>query len=267
MVSVLGARSPKLEAVRDLRTTRGRREQGRFAFEGPTLLAEALEAGLPLEALYATQSAFEGLEPGLRETLACPVYLIAPQALQRISDLEAPPGLVAVAQTRLLPVDDLLEGARAALLLAGVSDPGNAGTLVRSAEIFGVEAVLFAEGGVEPYNPKVVRAAMGAIFRERVGVVALDEVAAAAHRKGFRVIAADPQGAALHSFMFPERTLLAVGNERRGVAQLAWDEAVAIPQLGRGESLNAAVAGSIALYEFSRHQGDLSRPLSTRKKP
>lgn len=92
MVSALGAHSPKLDAVCDLLTARGRREQGRFAFEGPTLLGEALRSGLPVEAIYATEPAYERLEPGLREALDCPVYVIAPKSLRRISDLETPRG-------------------------------------------------------------------------------------------------------------------------------------------------------------------------------
>ena len=268
MVSALSAHSPKLDAVRDLLTSRGRREQGRFAFEGPTLLAEALRSSLGIEAIYATEEALEKLEPGLREALDCPVYVVATKSLRRISDLETPPGIVAVAPARLLPVDEFLQGAKAVFLLAGVADPGNAGTLVRSAEIFGVDSVLFAEGGVEPYNPKVVRGAMGAIFRERLAVVEPGSVVDLAHRHGFRVVAAERHGVPLDEYSFSERCMLVVGNERHGMGAVrTWDDAVAIPQSGLGESLNAAVAGSIVLYEFARHQGDLSRPLSTRQKP
>lgn len=267
MVSALGAHSPKLDAVRDLLTRRGRRGQGRFAFEGPTLLAEALRSGLGIEAIYASDTAYDALEPRLREALDCPVYVVAPKSLRRISDLETPPGIVAVAPTRLLPVEDFLKGAKAVLLLAGVADPGNAGTLVRSAEIFGVGSILFAEGGVEPYNPKVVRGAMGAIFRERLAMVEPASAVDLAHRFGFRVVAAERNGVPLHEYPFSERSMLVVGNERHGMGTILWDDAVAIPQSGIGESLNAAVAGSIVLYEFARHQGDLSRPLSTRQKP
>jgi RNA methyltransferase, TrmH family len=268
MVSALGAHSPKLDAVRDLLTTRGRREQGRFAFEGPTLLGEALRSGLPVEAIYATEPAYEALEPGVREALDCPVYVIAAKSLRRISDLETPPGILAVAPARLLPAEQLLKGTKTALMLAGVADPGNAGTLIRSAEIFGVDSVLFAEGGVEPYNPKVVRAAMGAIFRERLAMIEPGAVVDLARQHAFRVVAAERGGVPLNEYAFSEHSILVVGNERRGVGAIrAWDDAVAIPQRGLGESLNAAVAGSIILYEFARHQGDLSRPLSTRQKP
>lgn len=159
-------------------------------------------------------------------------------------------------------------GTKAALLLAGVADPGNAGTLVRSAEIFGVDSVLFAEGGVEPYNPKVVRGSMGAIFRERLAMIDPDAVIDLAHQHAFRVVAAEQRGVPLDAYSFSERSILVVGNERHGFgAMRVWDDAVAIPQSGLGESLNAAVAGSIVLYEYARHQGDLSRPLSTRQKP
>jgi TrmH family RNA methyltransferase len=251
----LGTHSPKLAEVRALLTKRGREEARRFTFEGATLLAEALESGAPPEELYATQAAWDGLG-ALRDRLACPVFIVDARAAGRLSDLETPPGIVAVAKTRLHPPGAVLAGGSPALLLAGVGDPGNAGTLLRSAEIFGFGTVIFGSGGVEPYNPKVVRGSMGAIFRLMLGVASPAELDEAARQHGYAVIAADRTGEPLANFPFGERPIVAIGNERRGTA--GWlartDRTVAIPQTGRGESLNAAVAGSIVMYEFARCQ-------------
>jgi TrmH family RNA methyltransferase len=270
MPTTLGAHSPRLDAVRALLTKRGRRDQERFTFEGATLLGEALDSGVQPEAVYADDDGYRALrEAGLEERLECPVFLVPGRALGRISDLETPPGIVAVAAQRLEPLDALLAAGGPALLLAGISDPGNAGTLLRSAEAFGVASVLFGKGAVEPYNPKVVRGSMGAIFRLRLGSVAPDEVVAAAERFGYAIVAADRDGVPLADFAFQERVIVAVGHERKGVAGWLprWDSAVAIPQRGRGESLNAAVAGSIVLYEFERRSPPGGRGLSTREKP
>lgn len=262
MPTPLGVHSRRLADLRALLTKRGRREQGRFAFEGGTMLAEALESGVQPEAVYATEAGHAELErDGLAARLDCPVYLVPDRALDRVSGLETPRGIVAVATQRLGGLADLLAGGGPALLLAGIADPGNAGTLLRSAEIFGVETVLFAANAVEPYNPKVVRASMGAIFRLRLGIATADELAKGAGGLGYAVVAADRSGVSVREFAFPERVILAVGHERRGVAGWLprWDATVAIPHAGRGESLNAAVAGSIVLYEFSRRLERRSR--------
>jgi RNA methyltransferase, TrmH family len=269
MVTALGAHSPKLAAVRDLLTKRGRHEQQRFAFEGSTLLEEALEGGVPIEAVYATEAAYESLATRTRCAIACPVYSLGERALQRISDVATPQGIVAVAPFRLEAEEALLESGAPALLLAGLADPGNVGTLLRSAEIFGVRSVLFAEEAVEPYNPKVVRASMGAIFRLRLALLTSESALDLAHSHRYLLVAVDRTGSPLRGFTFPERTIVAVGNERHGFAgQLSgWDAAVGIPQAGGGESLNAAVAGSIVMYELAAQRATLSRGLSTRQKP
>jgi TrmH family RNA methyltransferase len=140
------------------------------------------------------------------------------------------------------------------LLLAGVGDPGNAGTLVRSAEAFGAAGVLFGRGGADPFAPKVVRAAMGSIFRLPVAGVDPEEVLDLAAAAGRPVVVTDREGEDLRLAGLPADAVLAVGNERRGVRDWLprWDRAVRIPQTEATESLNAAVAGSIVLYESAR---------------
>jgi RNA methyltransferase, TrmH family len=140
------------------------------------------------------------------------------------------------------------------LLLAGIGDPGNAGTLVRSAEAFGAAGVLFGRGGVDPFAPKVVRAAMGSLFRLPVAGVSADDLLAAAAAAGRPIIAAGLDGEPLRGADLPPNPVLAVGNERHGVGAFLprWDRAVRIEQAGATESLNAAVAGSILLYALSQ---------------
>jgi len=253
MPTPLGVHSPQLDAVRALRAKRGRSEQARFAVEGPTLLAEALAAGRRPEAVYVTDRTLAAPSlAGLPGDI--PLFVVPERAMERLSDLETPSGIIAVFPLALDPPDRVLQGARAVVLLAGIADPGNAGSLLRSAEIFGIERALFAQGGIEPHNPKVVRATMGALFRMRIGTVRAEEVGPAAARHGLTVVAASTEGVPLPAFRFPARPLIAIGNERRGVGGWlpAWDHSVAIPQRGGGESLNAAVAGAIIFYEFSQ---------------
>ena len=103
----------------------------------------------------------------------------------KISDLETPPGILAVAPIETARLDALLAEGEPVLLLAGLGDPGNAGTLMRSAGIFGIRGVIFGADGVEPYNPKVVRGSMGAIFRLAVAQASPEEVLAAAGRGAY----------------------------------------------------------------------------------
>jgi TrmH family RNA methyltransferase len=253
MAIPLGAHSPKIQAVLALHAKAGRRSAGRYIVEGVTMLREALAAGLEPESVFATEW---GLERAHSEgvNLEASAYLIPDRAMERISEVETPPGVVAVFASRLQSADGLLASGEAAILLAGVADPGNAGTLLRTAEIFGITGALFADGGVEAHNPKVVRATMGAFFRMRLGVATPGEAVAAARRHGFAIVAAARGGVPLPEFRFPQKALLAVGNERRGIADWLplWDSSVSIPQRGGADSLNAAVAGGIIFYAFSQ---------------
>jgi TrmH family RNA methyltransferase len=253
MSTILGAHSSKLDAVRALRTKAGRAEQRRFAIEGPTLLADALAAGHRPEELFVTERGEQSIDPAGRAALADRTFVIPEKAMARLSDLETPPGILAVMPAAFATPAELFDGSPV-VILAGVADPGNAGTLLRTAEIFGITRALFTSDGVEPHNPKVVRATMGATFRMRMAVAPGPDGTAAARQAGYDIVAADREGLPLPTFIFPERCAIAIGNERRGVAGSldSWQRTVAIPQHGQGESLNAAIAGGIIFYTFSQ---------------
>ncbi len=248
----LGTHAARLRAVRGLQSVKGRRAQGRFAFEGPTLLAEAVAAGFPLEELYASQSAYDSL-PLVRELEArdTPVFVLDEGAIANISDLKSPSGIVAVAPTRTSGVERLLRCGGPILVLADVNDPANAGTLLRSADAFGAPVALFGRLGVDPYHPKVVRGSMGAIFRLALAIVDPEETRQAAGDAGVRLLGLSASGVPPSAGVWRPPLALVVGNERRGLGR--WESLcerlLAIPMAGTAESLSAAVAGSIALYE------------------
>ncbi|HVN70290.1 MAG TPA: RNA methyltransferase [Candidatus Binatia bacterium] len=255
MASPIGSRAQRLTGVRALRSVKGRREQGRFAFEGATLLAEAYAAGVPIEELYVTQEAYDAV-PLVRELDAAgtPTYVVGADAAARISDLSTPTGLVAVAPVRLLSPGDLMRRGSPLLVLAGVSDPANAGSLLRSADAFGCAGVLFGSAGVEPTHPKVVRASMGAVFRLALAVATPAETAAAAAAAGVRLLGLAANGSPLAQESWQAPVAIVVGNERHGLGpwEAACERTLAIPMSGPAESLSAAVAGSIMLYEAQR---------------
>jgi TrmH family RNA methyltransferase len=251
---MLGAHNPRLDRVRDLRTKKGRREQGRFAIEGATLLREAMRSGVAIEEVYGTPAALESSESAREaEASGTPVYRIDERAMRRLSDLESAPGLLAVVPIELRPVSELFAEPGLVLALAGLSDPGNAGTLLRAAEAFGVSAVVFGSGSVEPHSPKVVRSAMGSLFRLKVAVASPEETAAAA--EGWEITGLASGGQPIGDLSWAPASLLVVGQERHGLGPWAalCSRLAAIPMKGEAESLNAAVAGGIALFEAARN--------------
>jgi TrmH family RNA methyltransferase len=243
------------DVVRSLLRRKGRREHGLFLIEGPSLLEEALDSRLPLLELRVTSEAAEAAAPLVRraESAGVELTLVSTKALERLSDVESPSGIVAVARVQSKPLGDVLARPGLVLLLAGITDPGNAGTLVRTAEAFGAAGVIFGDGGVEPYNPKVVRAAMGSLFRLPHGVATPEDLVAQAASTGRPIVAADRSGTPLPGFTFPANPVVAIGAERGGVAAWLprWDAEVAIPHAGPTESLNAGIAGAIVLYEWA----------------
>ncbi len=249
----LGAHNARLELPRSLLSVKGRRERGAFAFEGPTLLGEAVRAGAQVQSIYATSLAYEQT-PMLREMEAggTEVYVIEERAMRKISDVRTPTGIVAVAPLRLHAPAELFEQSGTMLGLADVSDPGNAGTLLRAAQAFGVKRVIIGASGVDPYHPKVVRAAMGALFRLRLAVACAPDVAAAA--RGWEVTGLSAAGAPVGGLRWGAKNLLLVGSERAGLG--TWEPMctrfAGIPMPGGAESLNAGIAGAIALYEAAK---------------
>jgi RNA methyltransferase, TrmH family len=252
MAVPVGAHSARLREVRELRRKKGRSEQRRFAIEGPTLLAEAIRSGVRLVEAYATREALARYEEARALEGGVPVYEVDEASFARISDVETPTGLLAVAELPPMDAERLFRTDEPVLALAGVGDPGNAGTLLRSAEAFGIPKVLFAEGSVEPHNPKVVRSAMGSLFRAQIATGDSDAIAALL--AGWTVRGLRAGGTPLDRLGTPEKLVIVVGSERQGLAN--WEplctEFGGITMRGPVESLNAAIAGSIALYEATK---------------
>ncbi len=239
--------------VRELQTVKGRKEQGRFAFEGPTLLDEALRSGVAVEELFVTEAVLAAnATVRALDAAGTPVYIIDERTLRKISDLETPTGLIAVSRQRFAELKSVLQGPLT-LVLADLNDPGNVGTLVRSAEAFGATGVVHGSLGVDPYHPKVVRGAMGAAFRVPLAVASARDFGAEAKSAGCSVVGLTAGGTALGGVRPAGATALVVGHERRGLGGWVTQGIIlaGIPINSNVDSLNAAIAGSIALYVLS----------------
>ncbi|MDP9017735.1 MAG: RNA methyltransferase [Candidatus Eremiobacteraeota bacterium] len=255
MPAFLGANSPRIALARSLHAAKGRREHQRFLLEGPTLLAEAQASGLTLETIFATEAAYDRFS-AIREIEAggVPTFLVDERTAAKVTDVRTPSGVAAIAHARLAKCADLLTGDGIILLLADLNDPGNAGTLLRSADAFGISRIIFGNLGVDPYLPKVVRAAMGSLFRCQVAICTPPEIAAAALGSGWQIAGLGSGGLELAGYARPSRLILVVGHERAGLGP--WgplcSATLGISMRGKAESLNAGVAGAIALYELTR---------------
>jgi TrmH family RNA methyltransferase len=231
------------------------------AIEGPNLLEEALRAGLRVETVFVAQGS-----EGLLEAIALPPQtevLLAPrEVLESALSTETPQPVAALIEQPAWSWDDIfLPNATAApllLILAGVQDPGNLGTILRSAEAFGATAVLCLPGTVSAWNPKAVRASAGSLFRLPLLTGCAEECFQRLRAAGVRIWTTAVHGAeAADRIDLTGPVALVIGNEGNGVAQsvaaLA-DGAVTIPCPGPVESLNAAVAASVLLYEAARQR-------------
>jgi TrmH family RNA methyltransferase len=184
------------------------------------------------------------------------VRIVADHEVDRLSATESPQGVIAIAAIPNFSLEKL-GGAKpptVVVLLDGVQDPGNFGTLIRSAEALGASGVVALPGTVDPWNPKSVRAAAGSSFRIPIGHATWDEAAAHFRGSGFVLWGAAGEGEPVPDAP-PERVALVLGNEGAGLSREVRegvDRLVGIPTRGRAESLNVAAAGAILLYEMLR---------------
>jgi TrmH family RNA methyltransferase len=235
---ITSAANPRLKLVRNLRSRRRREKLGLFVCEGEDLVEAALDAGLePAEALVDAE------RPVLSERLPR-AERVAPELMAELSTLAHPPRVVAVFRRA-----DLREGVQAPVGLAlwRVADPGNVGTLIRAAAALGPAFVALSPGCADPTGPKALRASMGAIFR--VPLASFDD----APRPRIALVPAG--GRPLWDLELGERATFVVGAEREGLppdVTARCDETATIPLAAGADSLNAAVAGAIALYEARR---------------
>lgn len=245
-----------MSAAAKLQRHVGRKRAGRFLAEGPNLVEAALRRGLVCE-VFVTASALERFGALLADA---PVSLVTERAAKTLSDTVTPVGLIAVCTLPEVSLDAVLAAQPRLLVVAvGMSEPGNAGTLIRTADAMGADAVVFTGDSVDPYNGKCLRSSAGSIFSLPV-VVQPDaaSVVSTVRDSGVAVLAT-ALGAAvdIRSADLSARTAWLFGPEAHGlpaeVAELA-SQRVSIPMRGSAESLNVAAAASICLYESSRAQ-------------
>ena len=280
-IGYAGAHSPRLKAARRLTKRAFRQRERAFLAEGPQAVAEAFSSGARVSDLFVTVAA-RSRHSDLVTAMAgagIGVHTVSGEVMDELAQTVTPQGLLAVCGFIDVPLTELVPKApqgrpvaaatQAApvlslvAILANVRDPGNAGTVLRTADAAGAHAVVFADASVDPYNGKCVRASAGSLFHLPVVAGArLTDAVAAMRDAGLRIVAAD--GRAGRSLDEPdvqarlaEPTAWMFGNEAWGLpAELVAlaDEPIAVPIYGRAESLNLAAAAAVCLYASARAQ-------------
>jgi len=271
---ITSLRSPRVKAARQLAKRAFRQRARSFLAEGPQSVGAALESGAEITELFVTAPA-ASRHGGLVAAAArrgAPVHQVSGEVMAELAQTVTPQGLLAVCRFIDIPLNQLtsqltsrLAAARPGLvvILANVRDPGNAGTVLRTADAAGADGVVFAGASVDPYNGKCVRAAAGSLFHLPVVAGApLDAAVSTLRGAGLAILAADGGGPArlddpalAARLAGPAAWLF--GNEAWGLPAdllaLA-DEAVAVPIYGQAESLNLAAAAAVCLYASAREQ-------------
>jgi TrmH family RNA methyltransferase len=235
--------------------------------EGPVPVCEALAAGAALDEVYVDAEAWATAAPGspLRTAvdgagrLGVPVWSLEPGVLNRLSDTVSPQGLLAVAPRRTVTLAEVCARPGPVLVLVDVADPGNLGTLVRAAEAAGAAGVVVAGSSTDPFGPKAVRAATGSLLRLRIAEVAdAAEAVTALTEAGRLVVATVATGGEPPDRLDLTAPLaVVVGSEAHGLPEAVVVRAAlrtTIPLAPPVESLNAAVAGAIVLFEVARQR-------------
>jgi TrmH family RNA methyltransferase len=224
--------------------------------EGPHLVDELFRSAWKIEKLLFTPETFAGWESRARER-EVETLLVPARTFASLSATESSQGVMALARPRVWQWDDFQTSPALIVVLNAVQDPGNAGTIVRSAEAFGATGVVLLEQSGRIFNGKLMRASAGSLFRLPVrDAVSHSEFISVARERSWNLAALHPPGElAASRFSFAGDCALIVGSEGRGVSRelLECSTSVTIPT-SRVESLNAAVACSIALYEASRQR-------------
>ena len=232
----------EIKLIRSLQQKKFRMQEQLFVVEGRKAVAEALAFESSIVKAFTIDEDF---------SVKFRIPLIHERDMEQISSLTQPPGYLAVLKQKQTTLDNI-EG-KTFCVANAISDPGNLGTLIRTCEWFGVDALLLDEQCVDVYNPKVVQATMGSVLRLPFASSTAEELIEYFTLKEISLLAADLNGMPIQSFKAPEKWALVVGSESHGVSERFVEASatrLTIPSIGSAESLNASIAAGIVIYQL-----------------
>lgn len=257
MQEIASARNPLLKEIRKALAKGSLTSDGYAIAETFHLLEEALRSDCAIGAVISAQSVRGTVERHIGNLNGLRIAVVPDAVFNELASTESSQGVIALVKPHPWTLENLFRGRTLLVVLDGVQDPGNAGTIVRAAEAFGATGTLFLKGSVNPYNAKTLRASAGSLFRLPVVQGVEPELVQAAFKQNRLDVYAAMPSARLRpeEVNFTRKSVIIVGSEGRGVSSTlrkgAFD--LAIPTVGV-ESLNAAVAASVLLYEASRQR-------------
>lgn len=251
---IIGKDNKTVKLVKALKKKNNRIEQGKFVAEGRKLSLEAFEYAAENLYCVVVDEEFFGKETDIvkkAETACDKVFVVPTKVFDEISDTDTPQGILTVVNIDKQEFE-VAEQTQSIVVLDGVSEPGNLGTVIRTAEAFGFDGIYLMKGCADIYSSKTVRSTMGSVFRMKFKTGCQIKELQELKEKGFSLISTTPGGEmSLEHFRAPERCALIIGNEARGIS----DEVIRISDMrvkiamgGLAESLNAAVAAGIAMH-------------------
>ena len=255
------ADNPLIKMITGLNDKKNRKKEGLFYIEGRFNLEEALKSGIAIKYVLFTEEGLLNELPASAASKNAKLVHISTQILKKITQVDTPRGIIAVAEIPCVKEDKLPLGKNPLIVIGDdIRDPGNAGTIIRSADASGADAVVFSSSSADVFNPKVVRSTGGSIFHLPVvnGCDLKTFITRIKKEKGVRIIAGSAKGTTLYTKVdFTLPSAIIIGNEASGISkeiETLCDETAAIQIPGRAESLNAAVSCSILLYEAVRQR-------------
>ncbi len=257
---VAGRHNQRLKELRQAFDRAEPTSHGECAIEGVKLIEEAFRSGLSLETVFFSEAARPVAEKLLPQIAARTETLVLPNAVfKSIVPSDVPQGVAALVKLPIYSATELLDRSATGPLLvaAGLQDPGNLGTILRSAEAFGAAGIFLTEGTVSLYNSKVLRGSAGSIFRLPFLRIPSTDLIPQLKARGIRLLATSShRGTPLPRVTWTLPLTIFIGNEGAGLSRdliRQMDDTLVIPQSDRVESLNAGIAASIVLYECARN--------------
>ncbi|WMM23647.1 RNA methyltransferase [Tissierella sp. MB52-C2] len=263
MIEITSSKNPLIKEIKSLYRKKDRMKNKSFIIEGIKIVEEAIDNNYSIKNIIYTDQLFktkdgEDFYQKIR-SLENIVY-VPDNIFKEISDTENPQGILGIAMYKYNGVEEIFKIETPFLLfLDGIQDPGNMGTIIRTADAFNISGVIITEGCVDPYNPKVVRATMGSIFRVPLYYTskAMEDLMKL-KKENIKIYSTSLDGSIpIYDADFKEGFILSIGNESKGVSEETFslsDKLIKIPMPGMAESLNAGVAASIIMYEAMKQR-------------
>lgn len=259
---IISSQNNIVKHVKSLHEKSKRDQLGQFFVEGLRIVEDALLSGVFIEFVVISESAnfkkeVQGLVEGLREK-GLLIYEVSDKIFKEISDTETPQGILGVIKKPEFELEEVIRSGDFYILLERIQDPGNMGTIIRTADAAGTSGIIVSNGCVDIYNPKVLRSTMGSIFH--LPIVKVDNLEKAIldlNKTGFNVLAAHLNGQTWHFDQdMKNKTAVVIGNEANGISDNVAKECklIKIPMLGKSESLNASVSAAVIIYEYVRQK-------------